>query len=168
MNDWLHSKPINDVMTELPIDGVIPDARHVTLGSSAKVVLTHQGHGLNVQASERLRVKREALILELLFLRECNAASPRTCPCMIPAENKVLGNKSALMCCHFNCWQIKSWHMWWLRSYSISAESVRRQMDLFPWNRLVVISFHGHINPLEDEVLSRDTPSVLSTANVKH
>lgn len=117
---------------------------------------------------ERLWVQRKALTSEMLFLRECNAASLRTCPCMIPAENKVLANKSGLMCCHFNCWQIKFWHIWWLRSYTISAESVRRQMDLFPWNRLVVISFHGHINPLEDEVLSRDTPSVLSTANVKH
>lgn len=50
MNDWLHSKSINDAMIELPIDGVVPDTRHVTLGSSAKVVLTHQGHELNVGA----------------------------------------------------------------------------------------------------------------------
>lgn len=126
---------------------------------------------LCVFVAEPFWAKRHALIPEVGFLPQCNATNPRSRPCMIPATNKVVGNKSRRICCHFNCWQIEFWHIWWLRSYTVSAPSVRRQMDLFPPNHLVVISFHGHINPPEDKVLSRDTPSVLSaawTSNVKH
>lgn len=102
---------------------------------------------------------------------QCNAANPRTRPCMISAADKVVGSKSRRIYCHFNCWQIGFWHIWWLRSHTASAPSVRRQMDLFPRDCLVVISFHGHINPPENKVFSQDTRSALSaawTSNVKH
>lgn len=59
MNDWLHSKPINDVMIELPIPRVIPDTLHVTLGSSPEVVLTRQGHALIAPAC--FRVEKAAI-----------------------------------------------------------------------------------------------------------
>lgn len=62
MNDWLHSKPINDVMIELPILRVIPDTQHVTLGSSAEVALTYQGHALIVRARCRAFLSKKVHI----------------------------------------------------------------------------------------------------------
>lgn len=47
MNDWPHSKPINDGMIE-PSLTEEPDTLNMSSGLSAKVVLTDQGHTLDV------------------------------------------------------------------------------------------------------------------------